>query len=137
MIGKRGNPSINFRSYFGQVVLNFFCIYSSPTTVGERTSLKPTLLTRLDDTQWATQACGERPIVASQKEQMKVSLLALATATIISATNAFALKQARSVTVYYSSSTSTYTIKQNVIDKENGIAYGSFQDDLKETGWEY
>lgn len=36
-------------------------------------------------------------------------------------------------TVYYSNG--QYTIKQNIIDKTNGIAYGSYESGLQKTGW--
>ena len=38
-------------------------------------------------------------------------------------------------TVYYSATSNKYAIKQNIIDKENGIAYGTFENTLQKTGW--
>ena len=82
---------------------------------------------KVDDTQGATQLVANDPSSLQKETQMKALLLVLTAATILVAANALAVpKSARSVTVYYSSSTRKYSIKQNVIDKDNGDEHAYF-----------
>ncbi len=50
-------------------------------------------------------------------------------------TTSFSEEHSFNGTVYFDSSSSHYSIKLGVVDCENGISCGSFQDTLNKTGW--